>query len=257
MCDKMCVELKKVIIIYNFSMKKKYLIFGATGSIGSSLANQMYNEKKDCHLIGRNNEEMEKLANKLSYSFSVCDVLKMDFTKELLAELPDTEILGIAYCVGSIDIKPLKLTKASDFVSSYVLNLVAVTDIIRSFQDNLKRNKASIVLFSTVAAKKGFVNHSIISSAKSGVEGLTVALAAELAPNIRVNCIAPSLTKSKMARDVIKNSSIEDSIAKLHPLKRIGEGFDAANLVNFLLSENSSWITGQIIGVDGGRAAIA
>ena len=238
-------------------MSKKYLIFGATGSIGSNLADQLYNEKKDCHLIGRNEEELKKLANKLNYSFSVCDVLKIDFAKNLLTELSDTEILGIAYCVGSIDIKPLKITKASDFVSSYVLNLVAVTDIIRSFQDNLKRNKASIVLFSTVAAKKGFVNHSIISSAKSGVEGLTVALAAELAPNIRVNCIAPSLTKSKMARDVIKNSRIEDSIAKLHPLKRIGEGFDAANLVNFLLSENSSWITGQIIGVDGGRAAIA
>ena len=257
MCDKMCVELKKVIIIYNFSMKKKYLIFGATGSIGSSLANQMYNEKKDCHLIGRNNEEMEKLANKLSYSFSVCDVLKMDFTKELLAELPDTEILGIAYCVGSIDIKPLKLTKASDFVSSYVLNLVAVTDIIRSFQDNLKRNNASIVLFSTVAAKKGFVNHSIISAAKSGVEGLTVALAAELAPNIRVNCIAPSLSKSKMAKNVIKNSRIEESIAKMHPLKRIGEGSDVASLSKFLLSKDSSWVTGQVIGVDGGRSTIA
>jgi len=257
MCDKMCVELKKVIIIYNFSMKKKYLIFGATGSIGSSLANQMYNEKKDCHLIGRNNEEMEKLANKLSYSFSVCDVLKMDFTKELLAELPDTEILGIAYCVGSIDIKPLKLTKASDFVSSYVLNLVAVTDIIRSFQDNLKRNNASIVLFSTVAAKRGFVNHSIISSAKSGVEGLTVALAAELAPNIRVNCIAPSLSKSKMAKNVIKNSRIEESIAKMHPLKRIGEGSDVASLSKFLLSKDSSWVTGQVIGVDGGRSTIA
>ena len=238
-------------------MSKKYLIFGATGSIGSNLAEQLYNEKKDCHLIGRNEEELKTLAHKLSYSFSVCDVLKIDFSKKLLTELSDTEILGIAYCVGSIDIKPLKITKASDFVSSYVLNLVAVTDIIRSFQDNLKRNNASIVLFSTVAAKKGFINHSIISSAKSGVEGLTVALAAELAPNIRVNCIAPSLTKSKMARDVIKNSRIEDSIAKLHPLKRIGEGFDAANLVNFLLSKNSSWITGQIIGVDGGRAAIA
>ena len=238
-------------------MKKKYLIFGATGSIGSSLANQMYKEKKDCHLIGRNNEEMEKLANKLSYSFSVCDVLKIDFTKELLVELSDTEILGIAYCVGSIDIKPFKLTKSSDFVSSYVLNLVAVTEIIRNFESNLKKNDASVVLFSTVAAKKGFVNHSIISSSKSGVEGLTVALAAEFAPNIRVNCIAPSLTKSKMAKNVIKNSKIEDSIAKLHPLKRIGEGFDAANLANFLLSKNSSWITGQIIGVDGGRAAIA
>ena len=108
-----------------------------------------------------------------------------------------------------------------------------------------------------MAAKKGFVNHSIISSAKSGVEGLTVALAAEFAPNIRVNCIAPSLTKSKMAQNVIKNSKIEESIAKLHPLKRIGEGVDAANLAHFLLSKNSSWITGQIIGVDGGRASIA
>ena len=238
-------------------MKKKYLIFGATGSIGSSLANQMYKEKKDCHLIARNKEEVEKIAKKLNYSFSICDVLRMDFAKKLSEELVDIEILGIAYCVGSIDIKPFKLTKASDFVSSYVLNLVGVTEIIRNFQENLNRNNASVVLFSTVAAKKGFINHSIISSAKSGVEGLTVALAAEFAPNIRVNCIAPSLTKSKMAKNVIKNSKIEESIAKLHPLKRIGEGVDAANLAHFLLSENSSWITGQIIGVDGGRAAIA
>ena len=238
-------------------MNGKYLIFGATGSIGSSLADKLYNEKKDCHLIGRNEEELKKLANKFSYSFSICDVLKLDFAKKLLLDLSDTEILGLAYCIGSIDLKPLKLTKASDFVSSYVLNLVAVTDIIRSFQDNLKRNNASIVLFSTVAAKKGFINHSIISSAKSGVEGLTVALAAELAPNIRINCIAPSLSKSKMAKNVIKNSKIEESIAKLHPLKRRGEGADAANLANFLLSKNSSWITGQIIGVDGGRATIA
>ena len=238
-------------------MKKKYLIIGATGSIGSSLANQMYIEKKDCHLIGRNKEELEKLGKKLSYSISVCDVLKIDFTKKLMEELTDVEVLGIAYCVGSIDIKPFKLTKSSDFVSSYVLNLVAVTEIIRNFENNLKRNNASIVLFSTVAAKKGFVNHSIISSAKSGVEGLTVALAAEFAPNIRVNCIAPSLTKSKMAKNVIKNSKIEESIAKLHPLKRIGEGVDVANLTYFLLSKNSSWITGQIIGVDGGRGAIA
>ena len=238
-------------------MKKKYLIFGATGSIGSSLANQLYNEKRDCHLIGRNEEELKKLANKLSYSFSVCDVLKINFTKKLLEELADIEVLGMAYCVGSIDIKPFKLTKSSDFVSSYVLNLVAVTEIIRNFESNLKKNDASVVLFSTVAAKKGFINHSIISSSKSGVEGLTVALAAEFAPNIRVNCIAPSLTKSKMTKDIIKNSKIEESIAKLHPLKRIGEGIDVANLALFLLSKNSSWITGQIIGVDGGRAAIA
>ena len=238
-------------------MKKKYLIFGATGSIGSSLSNQMYNEKQDCHLIGRNEEELKEIASKLSYSYSVCDVLKLNFADKLLKDLAETEILGLAYCVGSIDLKPLRITRAKDFVSSYVLNLVAATDIIRTFQDNLKRNNGSIVMFSTVAAKKGFPNHSIISPAKAAVEGLTVALAAELAPHTRVNCIAPSLTKSKMSKFLLQNLKSIDSIAKLHPLKRIGEGFDAANLAKFLLSKNSSWITGQVIGVDGGRATIA
>ena len=238
-------------------MKKKYLIFGATGATGSSLANQFYNDKVDCHLIGRNEEELKKLAEKLKYTYSVCDVLKLDFTNDLKKDLEEVEIFGIAYCVGSIDIKPFKLTKAKDFVSSYVLNLVSVTEILRTFQDSLKHNKGSVVLFSTVAAKKGFANHSIISSAKAGLEGLTVALAAELAPNIRINCIAPSLTKSKLANAIIKNSSVEDSIAKMHPLKRIGEGIDSANLAHFLLTSKSSWITGQIIAVDGGRSSIA
>ena len=238
-------------------MKKKYLIFGATGSIGSSLANKLHEEKKDCHLIGRNEEEIKKLARKLSYSYSVCDVMKINFADKLFKDLIETEILGIAYCVGSIDLKPLRITRAKDFVSSYVLNLVAATDIIRTFQDNLKRNNGSIVMFSTVAAKKGFPNHSIISPAKAAVEGLTVALAAELAPHTRVNCIAPSLTKSKMSSFLLQNLKSIDSISRQHPLKRIGEGIDAANLAKFLLSKNSSWITGQIIGVDGGRATIA
>jgi len=250
-------RIKKCWIYILFLMNKKYLIFGATGSIGSSLANQMYEEKQDCHLIGRNEEELKEIANKLSYSYSVCDVMKINFADNLFKDLHETEILGIAYCVGSIDLKPLRITKAKDYVSTYVLNLVAATDIIRTFQDSLKKNKGSIVMFSTVAAKKGFPNHSIISPAKAAVEGLTVALAAELAPHTRVNCIAPSLTKSKMSTFLLQNLKTIDSISKLHPLKRIGEGFDAANLAKFLLSKNSSWITGQIIGVDGGRAAIA
>jgi NAD(P)-dependent dehydrogenase (short-subunit alcohol dehydrogenase family) len=238
-------------------MAKKFLIFGATGAIGSTLAHKLYEEKLDCHLIGRNEEELKNISKKLNYTYSVCDVLKLNFVQDLVKDLSETKIIGIAYCVGSIDIKPFRLTKANDFVSSYVLNLVAVTEIIRNFQENLKNNKASIVLFSTVAAKKGFSNHSIISSAKAAIEGLTVALAAELAPNIRINCIAPSLTKSKIASTVIKNSTIEESIAKMHPLKRIGQGIDSANLANFLLTDKSSWITGQIIGVDGGRSSIA
>ena len=238
-------------------MSKKYLIFGATGSIGSALVEQLYDEKKDCHLVGKNEDETKKLSEKFSYSYSICDVLQLDFVNKIEKDLMSTEILGIAYCIGSIDLKPLKITKAKDFVSSYVLNLVAITDIIRKFQDNLKRNNGSVVLFSTVAARRGFANHSIISPAKAAVEGLTVALAAELAPNIRINCIAPSLTKSKMSNFLLKNPKSEDAIAKLHPLKRIGLGNDTANLAKFLLSSNSSWITGQVIAVDGGRSTIA
>ena len=112
------------------------------------------------------------------------------------------------------------------------------------------------ILFSTVAAQRGFTNHAIIASAKAAVEGLTVSLAAEFAPNIRVNCIAPSMSNSKMASKILKNPKIAEGIAKMHPLKRLGEGKDSAALAKFLLSDESSWITGQIIGVDGGRSNV-
>ena len=115
------------------------------------------------------------------------------------------------------------------------------------FQESLKKNKGSIVLFSTVAAQRGFTNHTIIASTKAAVEGLTVSLAAEFAPHIRVNCVAPSLTKSKIAEPMLKNTAIAEGIAKAHPLKRLGEGKDSASLAKFLITEDSSWVTGQII----------
>ena len=198
-----------------------------------------------------------ELAEKLNYDYSICDVLQEDFSKKILEELSSVEILSITYSVGSIDLKPFRLTKTRDFISSFTLNLVAATEIIKVFQENLKRNNGSIVLFSTVAAQKGFTNHSIISSAKAAVEGLTVSLAAEFAPNIKVNCIAPSLTNSKIAKPLLKNKIIADGIAKSHPLKRIGEGKDAASMAKFLITQDNSWVTGQIIGVDGGRSKIA
>ena len=238
-------------------MSKKYIVFGATGSIGSALVDLMYEDNIDCHLVAKNENEVMKLSNKTKYTYSVCDVLEINFLDKLSKDLNETEILGVAYCIGSIDIKPLKMTETKDFISSYVLNLAAAANIIKTFQENLKKNNGSVVLYSTVAAKKGFINHSIISSSKAAVEGLTVALAAELAPHIRVNCIAPSLTKSKMSNFLIKNTKSEENIAKVHPLKRIGLGMDSAKLTKFLLSKNSAWITGQIIGVDGGRSSIA
>ena len=142
-------------------------------------------------------------------------------------------------------------------MQSFNLNLVSAAEIIKTLADNLKKNKGSIVLFSTVAVKQGFPNHAIVSSAKGAVEGLTLALAAEFAPNIRVNCIAPSLTKSKISEFLLKNEKMAESIAKMHPMKRLGEGSDSSSIAKFLLSEESSWVTGQIFGIDGGRSSVA
>jgi len=235
-------------------IKEKYLIIGANGTIGSSLAVQLYDSNKEVHLVGRNENEIKSLSKKLDSTYSIVNVLEEGFADKIKSDMQD--IKGIAYCVGSIDLKPINLITKKDYLKSFELNFFPIVDIIKKFQENLKRNKSSIVLFSTVAVKQGFANHSIISPVKASLEGLTVSLASELAPNVRVNCIAPSLSTSKMANKMLKNPKISEAIAKQHPLKRIGEGLDSAALAKFLLSSESSWITGQIIGVDGGRSNI-
>jgi NAD(P)-dependent dehydrogenase (short-subunit alcohol dehydrogenase family) len=236
-------------------MSEKYLIFGATGSIGSSLAEQLKNSGKEIHLVARNQDDVNSIAKKLDCSYTVANVLEDGFIEKVKSDISD--IKGVAYCVGSIDLKPLKMTNEQDFNKCMKLNLYSAIEVIKGYQESLKKNKGSIVLFSTVAAQRGFTNHAIIASAKAAVEGLTVTLAAEFAPNIRVNCIAPSLTKSKIAEPMLKNSVIADGIARAHPLKRLGEGKDSASLAKFLITEDSSWVTGQIIAVDGGRSKLS
>ena len=236
-------------------MSGKILIFGATGAVGSSLAKSLRNNS-ECHLIGKNQEVVSRLADETGHSFSVADVLEDNFIEKIEQDLSNTEISGIAYCIGSIDLKPINLISKKDVLKCFSLNLFPVYDIVKKFHQNLKKNKGSIVLFSTVAVKQGFPNHSIISPAKASIEGLTVSLASEFSPHVRVNCIAPSMSNSKMASKILKNEKIAEGIAKQHPLKRVGEGKDSASLAKFLLSDESSWITGQIIGVDGGRSNI-
>ena len=236
-------------------MSEKYLIVGATGSIGSSLAEQLYASEKEIHLVSRNVEETKSLSEKFNCSYTIADVLEDGFIEKVKSDI--SEIKGLAYCVGSIDLKPLRMVNEQDFQKCMKLNLYSAVEAIKGFQESLKKNKGSIVLFSTVAAQRGFTNHAIIASAKAAVEGLTVSLAAEFAPNIRVNCVAPSLTKSKIAEPMLKNTAIAEGIAKAHPLKRLGEGKDSAALAKFLLTEDSSWVTGQIIAVDGGRSKLS
>jgi NAD(P)-dependent dehydrogenase (short-subunit alcohol dehydrogenase family) len=236
-------------------MSEKYLIFGATGSVGSSLAEQLKNSGHDIHLVARNESEVKVIADKLNCSYTVADVLEDGFIEKIKTDIND--IKGIAYCVGSIDLKPLRMVTEADMNKCMKLNLYSAIEAIKGYQESLKKNKGSVVLFSTVAAQRGFTNHTIIASAKAAVEGLTVTLAAEFAPNIRVNCIAPSLSKSKIAEPMLKNPAIAEGIAKAHPLKRLGEGKDSAALAKFLITEESSWITGQIIAVDGGRSKLS
>jgi NAD(P)-dependent dehydrogenase (short-subunit alcohol dehydrogenase family) len=237
-------------------MSKKILIFGATGSVGSSLARLAKDSSMDAHLIGKNEGEISSLKDQTGFTCSIADVTDTNFLDIIDKDLAGSEISGVAYCVGSIDLKPINLVSKKDYLKSFELNLFPIVEIIKKFKDNLKKNKSSVVLFSTVAVKQGFPNHSIISPVKASLEGLTVSLAAELAPNVRVNCIAPSLSKSKMAGKILSNPKIAEGIAKQHPLKRVGEGNDSAALAKFLLSDESSWITGQIIGVDGGRSNV-
>ncbi len=237
-------------------MSKKILIFGATGAVGNSLAKLIKDDSLEAHLIGKSEDEVSRLSEETGFKYSVADVLEENFVEKIQKDIDGVDIAGVAYCVGSITFKPINLITKKDMLDCFSLNLLPIYDIIKKFQQNLKKNNASIVLFSTVAVKQGFPNHSIISPVKASLEGLTVSLASELAPSIRINCIAPSLSNSKMANKVLKNPKIAEGIAKQHPLKRLGEGKDSAALAKFLLSDESSWITGQIIGVDGGRSNI-
>jgi len=158
-------------------------------------------------------------------------------------------------------LKSLRGATEADFMDTFSLNVVGAAEAIKGVLPYLKKggtpeDPAAIVLFSSIAARHGLSNHSIIGSAKAGVEGLTVSLAAELAPSIRVNCVAPSLTRSEMSRGMTENEKMAKAIAKAHPLPRLGDPEDSAMAAAYLLSNQSAWTTGMILPVDGGRSTV-
>ena len=165
-------------------------------------------------------------------------------------------ITGLAYCVGSIDLKPLRSLTGDAMVEAFRLNAVAPAIAVREAAAALKSANGSVVLFSTVAVAQGFASHTIVSAAKGAVEGLTRALAADLAPHVRVNCIAPSLTATPLAAKLTSNPAMADAIAATHAIPRLGQAADHGALADFLLSADAGWITGQVIAVDGGRSRV-
>jgi NAD(P)-dependent dehydrogenase (short-subunit alcohol dehydrogenase family) len=232
----------------------KIVIIGATGYTGSALARSFAKDNVECHLIARNENELDKLSVETGQKYSICsDVTNFQNVEESLKEIENDKISGLAYCVGSIVLKSFQTTKQDDFINTFNLNVSGAIYFIRKLQKQLAENNGSIVLFSTVAVDRGFNMHSVISTAKGAIQGLTSSLAAEFAPKIRVNCIAPSITQSKMAKPILDNARIAEQIPLKHAMKRVGKPEDLAETAKFLLSSNSSWITGQTIHVDGGK----
>lgn len=180
---------------------------------------------------------------------------------DVLSEQPfptfEGKIDGLVYCPGSILLKPFRGLKSEDFRAGFELNVMGAIRSIQAYTPNLQLSEnASIVLYSSVAVEVGMPFHALVSASKGAIEGLTKALAAEFASKIRVNCIAPSLTQTPMADRLVSTAEKIEAMAQRHPMKRIGQPEDIANATQFLLSDASSWMTGQIMHVDGGMSTL-
>ena len=236
---------------------KTYLIYGATGGIGSAIARKVVSQGAKVFLVARDAAKVEAVGNELSMPWLSADVLDENAFDAVAEQSPDV-LDGLVYAVGNINLKSVKRLKPDDFVHDYRLHALGAARAVQTALPALEKGTdPSVVFFSSVAAKLGFSMHASVGMAKGAVSGLTVALAAELAPRIRVNAIAPSLTQTKMAAPLISNAAMATAIAKQHPMQRLGEAEDIAALAVWMLGQESTWMTGQIIGLDGGRSSLA
>lgn len=227
---------------------KTFVIIGSTTGIGLSMAEQLAQNNRVFGVSRREQSEVNH-ANYTHFSFDV------------LADSWDTipfpeQIDGLVYCPGSIQLKPLKMLTDKVIREDMEINFFGAINCIKAVSDRLQQN-SSILLFSTVAVQQGMPFHASIAAAKGAIEGLTRSLAAEFAPKVRVNAIAPSIVDTPLAKRLLNNDRKRELISDKHPLKRVGEVKDISELGCFLLSPSASWITGQIIGVDGGKSSIS
>lgn len=226
------------------------LVVGGSSGIGLELTN----------LLAQNNNRVYATYNKTVrdnssefISYRPLNVLEENITLDFLPEALD----GFVYCPGSINLKPFARIKPEEFEKDFTLSVTAAVKILQLILPRLKKsNQASVIFFSTVAVQLGLNFHTQVAASKGAVEGLTRALAAELAPAIRVNCIAPSLTETNLSASLLNTPEKREAGAQRHPLKRTGTVNDMAQMAAFLLSEKSSWITGQVLKVDGGMSTL-
>lgn len=229
-------------------MKKNIVLIGGSKGIGLSIT-ELLQDDHNLFVASRTTGELDtSLVTHLEF-----DVLKDDITS---LNLPD-QIDGLVFCPGSINLKPFKMLKPSDFEEDININFMSLVKAVHALLPKLKKSEqASLVFFSTVAVKVGMPFHTSVAAAKGAIEGFAKALAAEYAPTFRVNVIAPSLTDTPLAAQLLNNDKKREKMNDRHPLKRVGTTEDIAAIAKFLLTDHSAWITGQVFGVDGGMSTL-
>ena len=226
-----------------------FLVIGASSGMGNAIALQLIKEGHEVYGTF-NSHPIESVQNFNTHHLNVLDE-SIDFSF-----LPTT-LHGLIYCPGTINLRPFARIQPSDFLQDFNLQVGGAVKVIQAALPALKNSGiASIILFSTVAVQLGLNFHTQVAASKGAIEGLTKALSAELAPNIRVNCIAPSLTNTPLAASLLNSEQKMEANAQRHPLKRVGTVNDISEMACFLLSDKSNWITGQILHVDGGMSSI-
>ena len=227
---------------------KNILLIGGSYGIGLALAKELQFEN-NVYIASRSNENL-------------ADVKVIHISFDATTDTIDTSQLpaiidGLVYCPGSINLRPFKGLKPEAFETDLQINFLSLVKVIQSVLPNLLASEqASIVAFSSVAATMGMPFHTSVAASKGAIEGFAKALAAEYAPKIRVNVIAPSLTDTPLADKFLNNETKQEKSAERHPLKRFGKPEDSAQMATFLLSDKSSWISGQIFHVDGGMSSL-
>lgn len=230
--------------------QKEYLIAGGSSGIGLALVKKLSEEGHRVLVLSRTGNSLEGLNG------------VVHLTKDLLAdELSEGELPqaldGVVYCPGSINLKPFRSLKPASFLEDFQINIIGAVKVLQAAQKALKNGqRPSVVLFSTVAVGQGMPFHASVAASKGAVEGLTRSLAAEWAPAVRVNCIAPSLTDTPLAARLLSSDEKKEAAGARHPLKRVGTAEEVAALALFLLSDHAAWMTGQVIGMDGGISSI-
>lgn len=239
---------------------KRVVIYGGTGGIGAATARALRARGIPLHLAARDAARLAETAEALGETtVTAGDVTDPDFFGRVSQEA-GAELAGLVYAVGTINLRPLARLTAADAETDFRINALGAFLAVQATASALKAGAgeagAGVVLFSTVAVAQGFPAHASVAMAKGAVEGLALSLAAEMSPQVRVNVVAPSLTRTPLAAAITSNETLASGIAAMHALQRLGTPDDIGALAAFLVSEEAGWITGQIIGADGGRSTL-